>query len=148
MALIIDANRGADFKAPLCGHAANILTRVKRKRVKIVVGGKLMKELCKTPFRAVLAEWTRAGRVTRVACEEINAELSSMREAKWKSNDSHVVALARCSGSRLLYTDDSCLIDDFKNKDLLCPRGKIIKTTTRSHIADSLLDKYGYHQSS
>ena len=43
-----------------------------------------------------------------------------------KSNDPHILALARASGARLVYTGDGKLIADFKNKRLIDgPRGKI-----------------------
>ena len=46
-----------------------------------------------------------------------------------KSNDLHVLALALVSGARLLYTNDTALIDDFGNRDIVArPRGKIYTT--------------------
>ena len=55
-----------------------------------------------------------------------------------KSNDHHIIALARISRARLLYTIDSALQQDFKNRHLLSrPRGRIY----RSHKNESLLDR-------
>ena len=44
------------------------------------------------------------------------------------SNDIHIVALARISGSRLLYSKDDNLCKDFKNLKVLNPKGKIYST--------------------
>ena len=51
------------------------------------------------------------------------------------SNDPHVLALARATGTRLLYTEDGDLIKDFKNKKFLDrPRGKIYSSRANSRL--------------
>ena len=46
-----------------------------------------------------------------------------------KSNDPHIIALAQVSGSRLLYSNDSDLQDDFTDGRLINnPRGKVYST--------------------
>ncbi len=48
--------------------------------------------------------------------------------AKLRSDDPHIVALALSSGCRLLFTHDQLLIDDFTDVDIVPrPRGKIFK---------------------
>jgi len=43
-----------------------------------------------------------------------------------RSDDIHILALARAGGARLLYTEDKDLKKDFKNKAIIDdPRGKI-----------------------
>ena len=43
-----------------------------------------------------------------------------------RSDDPHVLALARTAGVRLLYTGDRDLMADFKNKELIDrPRGRV-----------------------
>ena len=45
------------------------------------------------------------------------------------SNDSHVIALAQISAARLLYTNDTDLQKDFKNRHLINkPQGKVYST--------------------
>lgn len=51
------------------------------------------------------------------------------RNRACKSNDEHVIALARIGGARLLYTNDQALQDDFDNEKLVNdPRGKVYTT--------------------
>ena len=51
------------------------------------------------------------------------------RDGAYVSNDAHVIALAQVSGARLLYSNDSDLQDDFKDKSLIdSPRGRIYTT--------------------
>lgn len=46
-----------------------------------------------------------------------------------QSNDIHIIALARVSGARLLFSNDTALHKDFRNKDLIDqPRGKVFST--------------------
>ncbi|MDE0306934.1 MAG: hypothetical protein OXI87_18940 [Albidovulum sp.] len=52
-----------------------------------------------------------------------------VKSANCESNDQHVLALARISGARLLYTNDQKLMDDFKNTELVStPKGKVYRT--------------------
>ena len=51
-----------------------------------------------------------------------------------RSNDAHVIALARVSGARLLFTNDRELQSDFKNRQIL---GGNIYTTLRSENVTS-----------
>ena len=49
-----------------------------------------------------------------------------MANKRCKSNDPHVIALAQLSGSRVLYSEDSELRDDFRDPTLLEPRGMLL----------------------
>ena len=85
-------------------------------------------------FRAWWQEATASGRVERVSDEEVEAE--TVRLAKRKacgSNDEHVIALALVSGARLLYSNDRDLGDDFRNKNLMNPPGKVYTTRRDSN---------------
>ena len=47
----------------------------------------------------------------------------------YTSDDPHLLALAQVSGARLLYSNDSDLQDDFKNRRLIDnPRGRVYST--------------------
>lgn len=51
------------------------------------------------------------------------------------SNDAHVIALAQVTGARLLFSNDSALQSDFKNKLLIDqPRGKVYSTTYSKNV--------------
>lgn len=143
MPLIIDANRSGDFSIPLKAHAEEILRRVAKGKVTIVVGGLNLIELSKTQFRSFLAEGLRSGRIKRVEdtrCDERQKACSLM---KLTCNDAHILGLAQAAGCRLLYTDDAALIADFKESAIISPRGKVIMSSTRSKVANSLLYRYG-----
>ena len=52
-----------------------------------------------------------------------------------RSDDPHVLALARATGVRLLYTGDADLIADFKDKAFLDrPRGKIYSGAANANL--------------
>ena len=60
------------------------------------------------------------------------------REGVCKSNDLHVIGLALVSGARLLYTNDTALIDDFGNREVIArPRGKIYTTARNANVTDA-----------
>lgn len=52
-----------------------------------------------------------------------------------RSNDPHILALARASGARLLYTADKDLIADFKNPRIVSrPRGKVYSGAANARL--------------
>ena len=79
--------------------------------------------------RQWLAEAHRAGRARRVPGQLIDQAQQELPHHLVTSDDAHVLALARASGARLLYTHDQELIDDFTNPRLIsAPRGKVYKS--------------------
>ena len=49
-------------------------------------------------------------------------------------DDPHILAWAQVSGARLLYTNDKCLKDDFKNKSIIShPEGTVSFTDKRKN---------------
>lgn len=141
MPIIIDANRASDFKPPAKYHAPVIYQAVSNGRARIVVGGKLLRELAAGGLGAMLVEWGRAGRLVKIADDKIQA--ATPNTVGCKSNDSHVVALAIAANTSLLYTNDDDLIEDFKNKKYVKPRGKIIKSETKDKIVKALIRIHG-----
>ncbi|MEQ8443002.1 MAG: hypothetical protein RIM33_14790 [Alphaproteobacteria bacterium] len=140
--MIIDANRAGDFSGMINECAKIILLRIAQKKVKVAVGGQLMQELSRTALRGFLLEWSRNGQLRRIDETDINHELHLLAGAHLVSNDIHVIALARASRTRLVFTDDNNLITDFKNTLLISPKGKVICTSTDPSIARKLLDIY------
>lgn len=52
-----------------------------------------------------------------------------------RSDDPHVLALARATGVRLLYTGDPGLIADFKDKKFIDqPRGKVYSSAANAQL--------------
>lgn len=109
----------------------------------VVLGGKLTQELYKTKLKGLLIEWLRSGRVKRIDDRDLIAEEARLNDLQLASNDSHVLALAIKTGCRLLYSADDNLIIDFKNVRVISPKGKVVKPTTRRHIAITMFNNHG-----
>jgi len=58
--------------------------------------------------------------------DAVELEVDIVSKLRLKSDDGHLIALARESGARVVATQDKDLIKDLKNTDLLKPRGKIL----------------------
>ena len=98
---------------------------------RLVVGGRLKAELRHRGFDEWLREALRAGRVFDQPGGRIEEETRALeRDRRCRSDDPHVLALARISGARLLYTNDSTLQEDFTDPALLPgqERGRIYTT--------------------
>ena len=83
-----------------------------------------------------LESFSQAGRATLIAPEEIKQELKKLKKLnQHKSNDVHILALAKASGARLLYTADKALMEDFKKKEIIDePRGKIYSSENNKNL--------------
>lgn len=125
MCLIIDADRGKSFGTQLSPYARLIVEWVGR-RGKVVVGGELLVELNKTGIRKYLSIWRGAGQLVTVNDGAVRAEQAQVVALGCELNDTHVVALARLSGVRLVFTGDEALMKDLRNRKLLQPRGKVL----------------------
>ena len=106
---------------------------------RLVVSGKLLEELNRTSAR----EWVRqaiiAGLIRSVNPSKVNSRTETLQnEGTCSSDDPHVIALAKISGARLLYSNDKNLQRDFKNKTLIDgPRGKIYSTLSDRSFTNS-----------
>jgi hypothetical protein len=78
----------------------------------------------------------KAGRAVRIPDADVDAEQKRLEAVgKYKSDDPHILALARVSRVRLLCSNDHLLCADFKNKKLIDkPRGKIYWDIRSKHI--------------
>ena len=107
---------------------------------KLAIGGKLRDELCQN--RKILAWLSNAllrGRALSFDDERVNNETESLRERNiCRSNDVHVLALAKISGARLLYTKDIDLEADFKDRRIIDGvRGRVYTTRRFTHVTDA-----------
>jgi hypothetical protein len=126
----------------MTAHAKEILKRVVGKRMCVCIGGRLTVELSRTKLAKLLEEWVRSGQAMRCRDDEVSALEAELAD-ETESDDPHIVALARLSGCRLLFTDDAALICDFKNTTLVSPKGKVIKPSTSTKVSQSLFEKFG-----
>lgn len=93
-----------------------------------MVGGRLRKELAANrAFKEWLRQALLRGSVRDTPDRRVDDEARALASREdLRSNDQHVLALARLSGARLLYSRDEALREDFRNKNLLAdPRGKL-----------------------
>ncbi len=119
MCMIVDANVLGMFLlqpenvdvAPIYGWL-----RLGWGRIVYTTGGKFETDIDATS-RARLAERVRAGQARLVPWERVEpheAEFGNIR-----SDDPHVLALARAAGVRLLYTRDGKLRSDFRDRKFI-----------------------------
>lgn len=127
MCIIVDANRLGMFLADGEDADAGPIHAWLRRGKGVVVystGRAFAKELGRRA-RDRLAQYVRAGMAVRVSEERFREDLRFLR-TRIRSDDPHVLALARASGARILYTADRRLMDDFKDKRFIDePRGKV-----------------------
>ena len=141
MCAIVDANVAyevfGDNRTPAGAHFYAWLMR--RNGGMLVAGGKLLRELSdNSNFRAVFADRLRAGRAKRVPDDEIDSALDELPNELVESDDHHVLALAKVSGARLLFTNDNALQDDFRNRRIIGgTRGRIYTTGRNRNVTDT-----------
>ena len=140
MCLIIDADVSTALQPP-SADAQPIVNAIEERKVTLVLGGKNTKELYKT--KAVgrwLVGLVRANLVRTIPVAEVETEERKLPAlGTRKSNDPHVIALARASGARLLFSKDKNLAHDFKNRTFLDPVGSVYKTRAHTHLLDAAI---------
>ena len=102
----------------------------------IVAGGRLFRELIQNPnFQRFFEARQQAGRAIRIPDAEVDAAEAELQTIDTRSNDKHVLALARVSGARLLFTNDRALQDDFRNTSIIPgTRGRVYTAVERTDI--------------
>ena len=103
----------------------------------LVVGGHLRRELGEyRRFEVWLETAVQFGRVRQVNDAQVDRETGAVSSQEISSDDPHVLALARISGARLLFTNDRDLQDDFRNRNIIGgTRGRIYTTLQSSGIS-------------
>ena len=143
MCIIVDANKLGKFLAdPPDEDALPIRNWLYRRggagTLVYSTGGKFKNELG-AKARRRLADYAQAGKARLVPAHRF-AEDEDMLQAssQLRSDDPHVLALARESGARLLYTGDQALMADFKNSRLIrTPRGKVYSGAANADLLTS-----------
>ena len=111
------------------------LTRGKPFDVVAVHGGGLTREYQGKGIWQICIELNRVGRMRLFKDSLVDDETQVVRKLGiCKSNDAHVIALARVSHCRLLCSEDGNLKQDFKNQRLINPRGKIYGGNSHNHL--------------
>ena len=128
MCIIVDNNKFGDFLAdPTHEDFVPIRKWLDRGAGSIVYSTD--RKFAEIPGRAKakLARYFQAGKARRIPGNLFAHDEHDLKaRADVRSDDPHVLALARATGVRLLYTADGKLMSDFKNKDIIDrPRGKV-----------------------
>ncbi|MYB34827.1 MAG: hypothetical protein F4X92_06840 [Gammaproteobacteria bacterium] len=128
MCIIVDANRMGGFLKEPYGEDATPIHKWLKKSGHLIysTGGSFTDEVGKKAMQKLMS-YAQAGRASVISSkcfENFEKELRSNPEVQ--SDDHHILALAQYSGARVLFTGDSRLMNDFRNKNLIDnPRGKI-----------------------
>ena len=113
---------------------------VESPRGRLVIGGELRRELSEYGrFLTWMRTATRRNVVHSIDDERVDNETQSLqKQGVCNSNDAHVVALAKVSGARLLFTNDVLLQEDFRNPSIIRgTRGRIYTTRRHSDVRTS-----------
>jgi hypothetical protein len=138
MCIIVDANTSAEFFPP-SDDARPVLDRIRKGTLRVVAGHKLKAELLGCSFRKIYRQLLLAGQLTEFPDDSISREINTVRDKGPKSNDLHILALARVSGARILFSRDVALHADFKDKAILGDRrGKVYQSRNHSRILDEV----------
>ena len=147
MCAILDANLvGEVFKPDPDPAARHFFDWMQQRRCRLVVGGKLRRELHQVEaFLDWAVDAALDGRLQSVDDGVVDTMTQSLLDNEGcQSDDEHVIALARASGSRLLFSSDSDLQVDFRNDSLLRPRGRLLpqgKTRNAQRARQRLFDE-------
>jgi hypothetical protein len=136
MCLIVDANVAAIFFKPH-REALPAFDWIDTGDGCLVYGGELWDELKVIEnVRRYLRAWYQAGKARLIPNEDVVGAIRKLgHEGHCASNDLHVVALARASGARLLYSHDKALHRDFKNARVINnPRGRVYTCSRHANI--------------
>ena len=122
MCIIVDADRIVDFfSKPNDADAAPIHKWLNRKLGVLIysTGSKFADELQHKTQRLLL-EYVNAGYAKPISASDFQEDEHRLQKSSAvKSNDCHVLALAKFANVRILYTGDKDLKKDFKNKRLI-----------------------------
>ncbi len=139
MCLIIDANVVSDLQPP-SDDAKPVIDSIEQRKVLLVIGGKNTEELHKNNK---VGHWLKGLLRANIARPVLKSDIEKQEQILAKlgphqSNDVHILALARASGARLLFSRDNALGQDFKNKTLLDGhRGSVYKQRSHAHLLRS-----------
>lgn len=146
MCLIIDANCAT---SALCerptSEFAPVLRAILNNNATIALGGTKQRE----EYQKLASVWRyivaleKAGKARLFPDKPIDElQKQLVDDGLLKSDDPHILALARVSGARLLCSKDQNLHCDFLAKELIDkPRGRVYQNATHAH----LLKKCGVH---
>ena len=137
MCIIIDNNKFGEFDSPDAVPIRKWLQ--KSGHIVYCIDGKF--EEVPSKARGFLIEYERKGKATCYLWDKVKLEMASL-PGEIKSDDEHILALARVSGARLLFSGDKNLHDDFKNAEIIGnPSGKVYQSQKHKRLLTSSVCK-------
>jgi len=143
MCVIVDANIAPKlFSTPAQADFRPLIRWIIRGGGSIVTGGRNLDELRRVRAAAdFIQEQDRRGRAHLTQPDSTLSDPVDLEEKRLadgrlcRSDDPHVVALARVSGARTLCSHDQDLAADFTNATLVAkPRGAVYKRAEHEHL--------------
>ena len=146
MCVIIDTNMIKGFIKPKPTKDMKPLRqRIENKKIKLISpprGSTLLGEYKKiNKTSEFLTEYSSQGFIKIISPEKLKKAEQELKfnekkyNIKYKSNDFHILVLAKASNTKLLVTGDGDLEDDFKNSDII--GGSIYKYKTQTHLLEN-----------
>jgi len=108
-----------------------------RFKVAAVRGGQLSDEYMRIiKYRSVYSELERAGRMILADDNAVRLDTDHVAQLSFlRSDDPHILALARIADVRILCSHDKDLHADFTNQSIIpSPRGRIWQNNSHSHL--------------
>ena len=108
-----------------------------RYQVCVLIGGQLAREYAVLRrYSGTFAELRRSGRLITERDTDVDNEQQVLEANRGlRSDDAHIIALARIGRVRILCSFDGDLQKDFKNKRLIdSPRGRIYLGSKHNHL--------------
>jgi vacuolar-type H+-ATPase subunit E/Vma4 len=140
--LIVDANCATLTLSPNPNpDFAPVMQAILDNKATLVLGGCTQREeytKLATVWRFIIA-LDRAGKAKKCLDSEVDRFEKALKEnGSLKSDDPHILALARVSGARLLCSRDKNLHIDFTSTQILdAPKGKVYQNATHAHLLQS-----------
>lgn len=138
MCVIVDANVAhLVFRTEPSPDYEPLIHWLFRQDGKLVLGGRNRQELEKVGMAFfAIRRLAVAGRTAVQPDDEVNEEERSVRKGgRCRSDDPHIIALARVSGARTLCSADQDLHTDFTDPELVdSPRGQVYQNATHRHL--------------
>jgi hypothetical protein len=136
MCIIIDADLASRvFCAPPVPDFRPILKWLMEKDGKMTYGGLNGRQLRHIKLaRDTIRLLKQSGKALEIGGVD-EEERCIRRQLSFKSNDSHIIALARKGGARVLCSSDRDLHKDFRNTQLVpSPKGKIYQNASHAEV--------------
>lgn len=136
MCLIIDANFVTlVFAAEPAQDYLPIRNALSEGRARAMIGGHLQTEYFRVKkLIPIWVELNRKGVLKSANEKAVVAETAKFAAMTLKSDDPHILALAKVSGARLLCSHDQPLHSDFTNSALLTPKGNIYQNASHQSL--------------